>query len=177
MDCIRCTDHLGMNFCLFEQLKDYCLFYVILINYQIFIHAIRKNDMINFADSVANKIYRLWIDEILPRDIFVLQPVSGMFPCRRISKSWYLSYLILIFPLFSADKIFRRSSSIGSDLYQFGKNPKPFLFPVNKCRASLQKQHVPGPTTWSCQKYRLLQFSSCFFIYTCTTLTSHIEDF
>jgi hypothetical protein len=31
--------------------------------------------MIDFEDSVANKIYRLCIAEVLARDIFICQPV------------------------------------------------------------------------------------------------------
>jgi hypothetical protein len=41
-----------------------------------------KNGMMNFEDSVANKIYKLCISEVLATDIFMSQPVSGLFPCR-----------------------------------------------------------------------------------------------
>jgi len=63
MHCARCIDKLRMNFCfLFEQVKDKCLFlWVSLVNNQvvIFIHAIWKDDVMNFEDSITNKIYRL----------------------------------------------------------------------------------------------------------------------
>ena len=59
----------------------------------------------NFEDSVANKFYWLCIAEVLARDIFVSQPTLGLFPCRGISKSCYLSCLEFFFPVCS-QKIF-----------------------------------------------------------------------
>lgn len=59
-----------------------------------------KNGMMNFEDSVANKIYKLCISEVLATDIFMSQPVSGLFPYRENRKLGYLScFVFLIFLL------------------------------------------------------------------------------
>ena len=50
----------------------------------------------NLEDSLANKIYWLYIAEVLARDIFMSQPALGMFPCRGISKLCYLSCLVFL---------------------------------------------------------------------------------
>jgi hypothetical protein len=91
--------------------------------------------MINFEDSVANKVYGICVAQVLARDFSMSQPVLGLFPCKGINKSCYLTclvFLILFFPSCLQSIFFRGSSFILSDLYYFGKSPKPsFSFPVN----------------------------------------------
>ena len=71
----------------------------------------------NLEDSLANKIYWLCIAEVLARDIFMSQPVSGLFPCRGISKSRYLSCLVFLIFFFLS----LAETPIKSDSYYFGK--------------------------------------------------------
>jgi hypothetical protein len=95
--------------------------------------------MINFKNSESNKIYWLILAEVLARDIFISKPVSGMFPCRGISNSCYLSCLVFLnFSFLSKAKIFKGSSSVMSD--PFGRGLKSFLLScLNKYKASLPK--------------------------------------
>ena len=82
----------------------------------------------NLKDSITNKTYCLILAQVLARDIFMSKSVTGLFPCGGISKSCYLSCLILSnFSFLSLDKIFRLSYLIISDPYYFGRGPMPFL--------------------------------------------------
>ena len=86
----------------------------------------------NLKDSITNKTYCLILAQVLARDIFMSKSVTGLFPCGGISKSCYLSCLILSnFSFLSLDKIFRLSYLIISDPYYFGRGPKPFLIIIN----------------------------------------------
>ena len=53
-----------------------------------------KEGMQNFKDSITNKIYYLILVEILAREICLSKPAIKLFPCRGISRSSYLSFLI-----------------------------------------------------------------------------------
>jgi hypothetical protein len=53
-----------------------------------------KEGMKNFKDSITNKIYYLTLVEILAREICLSKPAIKLFPCRGISRSSYLSFLI-----------------------------------------------------------------------------------
>lgn len=52
--------------------------------------------MINFEDFILNKICRLCIVDILVSSIFMSLSILGLFPCREIIKSCYLSCLIFL---------------------------------------------------------------------------------
>ena len=80
--------------------------------------------MMNFKDSITNKVEWLILTEVLARDIFMSKPVSELFPCGGIyfpsCNSCYLSCLLaLMFFFLSVAKIFRVSSPIISDPYYF----------------------------------------------------------
>lgn len=127
----------------------------------------------NLEDYVANKTHWLCIAEVLARDIFMSQPVSGLFPCRGISKSCYLSCLVLFF--FFLSFLSAAETPIKSDPCYFGNIPKPFFFPVNTNLEPVSQHSMSFVCSLKSSEYRLIQFSSPFSILVCFILTSLIE--
>ena len=92
----------------------------------------------NFEDSATNKVYRLCLPELLARDIFMSQPVSGLFPYRENRKLGYLScfvFLIFLLPAHRAvctDAVCYerewKQTGANSHFAQLGNlKPQPFL--------------------------------------------------
>lgn len=97
-------------------------------------------------DSITNGIYYLILAEVLARDIFMSNSVTGLFPSVGI-KQIKLAVTFDVFEFFfSVASISKGSSPVISDPYHRGRDPKPFLLSYyHKYRVSLPQQHVLGP--------------------------------
>ena len=91
----------------------------------IFTYAIWKDGLMRPENFVANKVDLLFVAEVLDEDISMSQSVSKLFSCWGDQQNKLRVLLVFLISFFlSVAKLFRGSSPVTYDFYQFGRNPQ-----------------------------------------------------